>query len=152
MSSHAGGPDHRRPILLVDDWAEQGSQAATACDLVRRTGASFVGTALVVDQLDNLSRSRLGHVTSLVTADELGAAPDRPPERSAEGIGYWDGGVSIVVSGSRDGCRLRAARPSAARLMTSEELVTAFPAVPVSSASARALAPGHRRLMWPTYT
>jgi adenine phosphoribosyltransferase len=60
-------------VLLVDDWAEQGSQAATACDLVRRTGASFLGTALVVDQLDNLNRSRLGHVTSLVTADELGS-------------------------------------------------------------------------------
>ena len=79
-------PDHRgvrhelhvqavlRPgdrVLLVDDWAERGSQAGAAAELVRRQGAEVVGMALVVDELPDAVRSRLGRVTSLVTRTEL---------------------------------------------------------------------------------
>lgn len=69
------GPGDR--VLLVDDWAERGSQAEAAADLVRRRGAEVVGVALVVDELPDDVRSRLGRVTSLVTRAELGD-PDRP--------------------------------------------------------------------------
>jgi adenine phosphoribosyltransferase len=62
-------------VLLVDDWAEYGSQALAARHLVEAAGATFLGTALVIDQLTASTRTALGTVTSLVTADELG--PDR---------------------------------------------------------------------------
>ncbi len=62
-------------VLLVDDWAERGSQALAVKALVERRGAAFAGVSLVVDQLDAVTRTALGRVTSLVTADELGA-PD----------------------------------------------------------------------------
>lgn len=61
-------------VLVVDDWAETGSQALAARALVERCGASWGGLSLVVDQLPDDIRLRLGPVTSLVTADELGPA------------------------------------------------------------------------------
>lgn len=59
-------------VLLVDDWAELGSQAAAARELVRLAGATFLGVALLVDQLTEEIRASLIRVTALVTADELG--------------------------------------------------------------------------------
>jgi adenine phosphoribosyltransferase len=59
-------------VLLVDDWAERGSQAEAAAELVRRQGAELLGLALVVDELPDAVRARLGRVTSLVTRAELG--------------------------------------------------------------------------------
>jgi adenine phosphoribosyltransferase len=59
-------------VLLVDDWAERGSQAEVAAELVRRQGADVVGLALVVDELPDDVRARLGRVTALVTRVELG--------------------------------------------------------------------------------
>jgi adenine phosphoribosyltransferase len=63
-------------VLLVDDWAERGSQALAARRLVEAGGATFLGVALLVDQLTTAARERLGEVTTIVTAQEL------PPARS----------------------------------------------------------------------
>jgi adenine phosphoribosyltransferase len=59
-------------VLLVDDWAERGSQAVGVRQLVERSGSSFAGVSLMVDQLDEQTRAKLGRVTALVSADELG--------------------------------------------------------------------------------
>jgi adenine phosphoribosyltransferase len=63
-------PDDR--VLMVDDWAERGSQARAARQLVASTGATFLGLSVLVDQLTDEARSMLGTVTSLANADELG--------------------------------------------------------------------------------
>ena len=60
-------------VLLVDDWAERGSQARAARHLVESSGARFLGISLLVDQLGPVARAALGEVTALVTADELGS-------------------------------------------------------------------------------
>jgi adenine phosphoribosyltransferase len=59
-------------VLLVDDWAERGSQALAARRLVETSGADFLGVSVLVDQLDEQTRTAIGTVTALVTADELG--------------------------------------------------------------------------------
>ena len=59
-------------VVLVDDWAERGSQAATVRELVVATGAAFVGVSLVVDQLDDATRADLGRVHAIVRAEQLG--------------------------------------------------------------------------------
>jgi adenine phosphoribosyltransferase len=64
---HAG---HR--ALLVDDWAERGSQASAVATLVEQAGAELAGLSLIVDQLTDDQRGSLGRVTSLVRAAELG--------------------------------------------------------------------------------
>ena len=58
-------------VLLVDDWAETGSQAVAARALIEECGASYVGLSLLVDQLPEDTRSALAPVHSVVTADEL---------------------------------------------------------------------------------
>ena len=58
-------------VVMVDDWAETGSQAVAVRELVELAGASFAGVSLVVDQLHPDLRRELGRVTTLVTADEL---------------------------------------------------------------------------------
>jgi len=59
-------------VLLVDDWAERGSQAFAARELVEMCGARFAGASILVDQLNEEARSKIGRVTSLVFARELG--------------------------------------------------------------------------------
>ena len=59
-------------VLFVDDWAQKGAQALAVKTLVSPSGAAWGGVSILVDQLDDLTRARLGRVTSLVTADELG--------------------------------------------------------------------------------
>ncbi len=61
-------------VLMVDDWAEQGSQAAAARALVEQCGARWLGLSLVVDQLQEEKRVALGPVVALVGAKELGPA------------------------------------------------------------------------------
>jgi adenine phosphoribosyltransferase len=61
-------------VLMVDDWAETGSQAIAGRELVELAGASFLGVPLAVDQLDPDVRGQLGRVTAVVTADESGQA------------------------------------------------------------------------------
>lgn len=60
-------------VLLVDDWAERGSQALAARTLVAECGANFLGVGLLVDQLSSEVRQALGRVTALVSADLLGS-------------------------------------------------------------------------------
>jgi adenine phosphoribosyltransferase len=51
-------------VLLVDDWAETGSQARTVHQLVRSCGAELVGTTLMIDQLDEATSTELMKVAS----------------------------------------------------------------------------------------
>jgi adenine phosphoribosyltransferase len=59
-------------VLMVDDWAEQGSQASGVSRLVQAAGATFLGLSVLVDQLDSAARDRLGVVTAIAMADDLG--------------------------------------------------------------------------------
>jgi adenine phosphoribosyltransferase len=58
-------------VLLVDDWAEVGSQATATKELVEECGASYAGLALLVDQLPDDVRGALEPVRAVVRADEL---------------------------------------------------------------------------------
>lgn len=58
-------------VLLVDDWAETGSQAVTARELVEACGAAYAGLSLVVDELTDARRAQLEPVRAIVRADEL---------------------------------------------------------------------------------
>jgi adenine phosphoribosyltransferase len=58
-------------VLLVDDWAEMGSQALAARELIEECGGSYVGLSLLVDQLSADLRERLAPVTALARYDEL---------------------------------------------------------------------------------
>jgi adenine phosphoribosyltransferase len=57
--------------LLVDDWAERGSQARAVRRLIESCGAEFLGLSVIVDQLDQQVRSVLGQVTSIIHYEEL---------------------------------------------------------------------------------
>lgn len=69
VQRHVLGPGDR--VLLVDDWAETGSQAAAARALVEACGATYAGLSLLVDQLADASRTALQPVRAVVRADEL---------------------------------------------------------------------------------
>jgi adenine phosphoribosyltransferase len=56
--------------LIVDDWAERGSQARAAAELIDRCGGTAVGLAIVVDQLER--HDGLPPVHALVGAADLG--------------------------------------------------------------------------------
>lgn len=58
--------------LVVDDWAETGSQALTARALVEDCGATYVGLSILVDQLSPEVRGRLAPVSAVAQHDELG--------------------------------------------------------------------------------
>jgi adenine phosphoribosyltransferase len=58
-------------VLLVDDWAENGSQALAAKRLIEHRGAILLGVAVMVDQLSDATRRVLGDVRSIVRAAEL---------------------------------------------------------------------------------
>jgi adenine phosphoribosyltransferase len=60
-------------VLLVDDWAETGSQAMAARALIEDCGATYAGLSLLVDQLPDVVRSRLVPVHAVVRAAELPA-------------------------------------------------------------------------------
>ncbi len=62
----------RDRVLLVDDWGERGSQALAAKSLIEQCAATFAGVSLIVNQLTSDVEARLGRVTSLVRAHELG--------------------------------------------------------------------------------
>ncbi|MGZ6952497.1 MAG: hypothetical protein ACXVJX_10360 [Acidimicrobiia bacterium] len=62
-------------MLLVDDWAERGSQALAARRLLEQAGATFGGTSLIVDQLPATVRAQLAPVTAIVAAEELPECP-----------------------------------------------------------------------------
>jgi adenine phosphoribosyltransferase len=58
-------------VVLVDDWYETGSQALAARDLIEATGATMLGMSIVVDDLSDDVRARLGRLHSLLRADAL---------------------------------------------------------------------------------
>jgi adenine phosphoribosyltransferase len=60
-------------VLLVDDWAETGSQAAAAKTLIEECGASYAGLSLLVDELPGAKRDELAPVHAVVSGDELPA-------------------------------------------------------------------------------
>lgn len=58
-------------VLLVDDWAETGSQAIASRSLIEDCGASYAGISLLVDQLPDDVRAALKPVHAVAQADEL---------------------------------------------------------------------------------
>jgi adenine phosphoribosyltransferase len=62
-------------VLLVDDWAETGSQALAARSLIEECGASWAGASLLVDQLQDDVRERLAPVHAVVLSAELPPNP-----------------------------------------------------------------------------
>lgn len=67
-----GGDDH---VLLVDDWAETGSQALAARWLIEECGATWAGASLLVDQLQDDVRERLAPVHAVVLSAQLPPNP-----------------------------------------------------------------------------
>jgi adenine phosphoribosyltransferase len=63
------GPDDR--VVLVDDWYETGSQALAARELIEETGAAMLGMSIIVDDLSDDVRERLGRLHALLRADAL---------------------------------------------------------------------------------
>ena len=86
-ATHVSGPDWRGRslayevqraavadgdrVLLVDDWAETGSQALAARALIEECGGTWNGVSLLVDQLKDDLRRRLDPVASVVTHEQL---------------------------------------------------------------------------------
>ena len=62
-------------VLLVDDWAETGSQALAARALVEECGATWAGVSLLVDQLQDEVRSQLELVRAVVLSEQLPPNP-----------------------------------------------------------------------------
>jgi adenine phosphoribosyltransferase len=58
-------------VVLVDDWFETGAQALAARTLIQETGATLVGMSIVVDDLNDEVRARLGRLHSLLRASSL---------------------------------------------------------------------------------
>ena len=58
-------------VLLVDDWAETGSQALAARSLIEACGGSWLGVSLLVDQLQDDVRHRLEPVQAVVLSEQL---------------------------------------------------------------------------------
>lgn len=63
------GPDDL--VLLVDDWAETGSQAIAAKALIKECEASYAGLSLLVDELPEDTREALAPVRAVVSSGEL---------------------------------------------------------------------------------
>ena len=64
-------------VLLVDDWIETGATATTARQLVDDVGATWLGTAVVVDALTEPRLRRDLNVRSLLHTRQLPPVPDR---------------------------------------------------------------------------
>jgi adenine phosphoribosyltransferase len=58
-------------VLLVDDWAEKGSQATAARALVEECGASYAGLSILVDELPADVRAELQPVRAVALGEEL---------------------------------------------------------------------------------
>jgi len=59
-------------VALVDDWFQTASQALAAKWLIGQSGARYVGTSIIVDQLVDAARQQLAPCHALISADELG--------------------------------------------------------------------------------
>lgn len=69
LQRHVVGAGER--VLVVDDWAETGSKARTARQLIELCGGRYVGLSLLVDQLPTEVRETLEPVSSVALASEL---------------------------------------------------------------------------------
>jgi adenine phosphoribosyltransferase len=69
LQREALSPEDR--VVLVDDWYETGAQALAARELIEATGATMLGMSIVVDDLSDHVRARLGRMHSLLRADAL---------------------------------------------------------------------------------
>ena len=58
-------------VVLVDDWFETGAQALAARALIEETGATLVGMSVVVDDLPDDVRGRLGRLHALLRAHAI---------------------------------------------------------------------------------
>jgi adenine phosphoribosyltransferase len=58
-------------VVLVDDWYETGAQALAARHLIEGTGATLLGMSIIVDDLSDEVRERLGRLHALIRADAL---------------------------------------------------------------------------------
>jgi adenine phosphoribosyltransferase len=58
-------------VVLVDDWAERGSQVIAARRLIEACGAAVVGVSVIVDQLTDEVRRQLPVMTAVVGYDVL---------------------------------------------------------------------------------
>ncbi len=69
LQREALGPEDR--VVLVDDWYETGSQALAARELIEASGATMLGMSIIVDDLSDDVRARLGRLHALLRADAL---------------------------------------------------------------------------------
>ena len=60
-------------VLVVDDWFETGAQALAAKALIERSGATFVGASVIVDQLNPGVKSSLAPFHALIHREALGS-------------------------------------------------------------------------------
>lgn len=58
-------------VLLVDDWFETGNQALTAKAMIEEIGGTLIGASIIVDELPDEVRAKLGVVHAIVKASEL---------------------------------------------------------------------------------
>jgi adenine phosphoribosyltransferase len=58
-------------VLVVDDWAETGSQAVAAKQLIEECGGHYAGLAMLVDQLSVETRAALAPVFAVADASEF---------------------------------------------------------------------------------
>lgn len=59
-------------VLFVDDWIATGSQARGCFQLVNECGATWIGSSVIVDGLENAADRRLLNVRSLLHVRSLG--------------------------------------------------------------------------------
>jgi adenine phosphoribosyltransferase len=62
-------------VLIVDDWAETGSQALAARALIEECGGTLAGVSLLVDQLEDAVRGQLEPVRAVVLSEQLPTNP-----------------------------------------------------------------------------
>lgn len=74
----AGAGIKGRRVLVVDDWAETGSQLLAAKRLLTTAGAAIVNFAVVVDELTPAVANRLEQYHWLITARSLAAPTPQP--------------------------------------------------------------------------
>jgi adenine phosphoribosyltransferase len=58
-------------VLFVDDWAARGAQAAACKQLAEDAGATWVGSAVIVDALENATDRRTLNMRALVHVRDL---------------------------------------------------------------------------------
>jgi adenine phosphoribosyltransferase len=58
-------------LLVVDDWAETGSQALAAKQLIEECGGEYAGLTMLVDQLPDELRDELAAVSAVADASEF---------------------------------------------------------------------------------